>query len=424
MLIPNGPREVPTVSVSMLRSYGVQGFDVGLHEESRGCPRQFKHRYVLRDAPKDRAEVLVYGTVIHAAFEYMEEHSCSPEDALAACWEISLGPDRYAEALTDLREYLERPADIASTAVLASEVKLDALLFESDAGPVYLRGTVDRVEIDTQDGFLLHVRDFKTNRTPPSLEDVRADAQGKAYSWLVLQNLELFGFQPFDPRVKVIFHLDAIKWRELPPVFFNDFDLEAWHAWMVAIIRHIQADEQGLPIINPGCATCPVRDSCPAFKALPQIGSAEVDELKDLLGVDSADKAVLAAALANVQPGDRDALVVWRESANAVRLLLDKAVKEIDGRLKSDAIREGGLTAGGFTLRSEQDWRNTTDAERLHTELGDRRFYGLVSGEISVAALEREVAGDEPSFRARVLDCKQRVLVGTKITREAARRST
>ena len=382
-----------TVSVSQLRTYGAAGFDLDNFEGARGCPRQYKARYVDKTAPRQEADVLNYGTIIHRALELMETEPQTPEDALSKVWKVQMGADWWAEAVEDLRRYLERPASpLSNYAVIATEKHLTAELYvDPDFGPVDFQGYIDAVAVDYHTPNLLHVVDFKTNRQPPSVDDVRADAQGKGYSWLALQNAGqlVHGAAPED--IKVVFHLDAIKWRELPPIHFSAHDLDMWHGWMVAVVRAILRDEEAKPIINPGCAHCPVAASCPAYQALP-------------------DKA---AALLRVKPDDRDELARWAVKVNDMRLLLEKAFKRANEDFSADASQLGEVVAGGQRWAPEVQWANAPDTRQLHRVLGDR-FYDAVT--VTKAGIERATAGD-PTTAEAALECIRREPVGTKIRR-------
>jgi hypothetical protein len=393
MRIPAGPNGLPTVSASQLRTYGAPGFELEEFEASRGCPRQYKARYIDKIVKRSTDDVLLDGGIIHKAFELLEQEPQSPEDALMKAWDIRLGDQWYAEALEDLRRYMDRPSNPRDRYyTLATEKHLTALLYvDEDFGPIYFQGYVDVISVDPDLPSLLHLVDYKTNRTPPSVDDIRKDAQGKAYCWLALQNAD--ELLPGRENVRVVFHLDAIKWSELPPVYFNEADLEAWHSWAVAVVRHILRDEAAEPVINPGCARCPVWDTCPAFLALPD----------------------LATELAAVKPDRRDELAKWWERANAARLLLENAAKATDDRFKVDAAREGEVRAGGYVWAPTVAYRQTPDIRRLHSLVGER-IYDLCSvTKAKLNALAKEL---DPSLAEQVLGCIRDVPSGTKIERK------
>ena len=77
---------------------------------------------------------------------------------------------------------------------------LDALLYiDEDFGPIYLRGKLYWIGVDPETPGVVHVVDWKTNRTPPSDDSVRGDVQLPAYHWLVRENAERFLPQSRDP---------------------------------------------------------------------------------------------------------------------------------------------------------------------------------------------------------------------------------
>jgi hypothetical protein len=383
----------PTVSPNSLRKYGTAGFDLADQEDAQGCPRQWKARYVDRIVDDD-SEVLAYGRIIHRALEIMEEDAIGPEPALERAWAesaLDLSPEYYAESLVDLRNYLARassPLDRYGT--LFTERRLTALLYEDeDFGPTYLQGIVDRGAVDFDDPSLIHLVDFKSNRHPPSVEQVRRAVQPKAYTWLAYQNAaELF---PHTTSPRIVFHLDAIKWRELPPVVFSDDDLEAWHSWTVAIVRKIWRDEDAAPVLNPGCTYCPVKADCPAYQKLPD----------------------LASHLMSVKPADADDLVLWRDRANAARLLLEKEVKAIDKRFVDDAEQFGLVEAGGYRWSRDVRWVDDTNHRELQEILGDDLFYEVVT--VGKRKLEDAVKMLDSTTARRALDCVRRIPDGTTI---------
>lgn len=384
---------LPTVSPSSLRKYGVGGFELDDQEQAQGCPRQWKARYVDKVVDDD-TDQMTYGRIIHRALQLMEERGIGPEEALEIAWSetvLHLTPDYYAESLRDLRNYLDRPSTpLDRYGTLFTERRLWSTLYiDEEFGPTALQGIVDRCAVDFDDPSLIHFVDFKSNRYPPSIEQVRRAVQPKAYTWLGYRNAaDLF---PHTSSPRIVFHLDAIKWKELPPVLFSAADLEAWHAWTVAIVRKIWRDETAEPDINPGCARCPVRDTCPAYQSLPDLG-------RELL---------------SVKPEQADELVRWRDRAAAARSVLDKAIKEIDGRFVADAEQLGMVEAGGYQWVRAAKWETVLDARRLHHLLGDEAFYDLVTA--TKARLEDLARTLDPSTAAQVLDCLRSEPNGTTV---------
>jgi hypothetical protein len=383
----------PTISATQLRTYGAGGFALDEQEETKGCPRQWKAKYVDRvvdDGP--RSYPLQYGSFIHEVFYAMEQDGLSPEEAVEAKFPVDGDPKMIQEALDDLRGYMERgstPSDRFAT--IGVELDLAAELYvDEEYGPIWWRGILDWVGIDPEDPGIVHVVDYKSNRFPPTIEAVRGDVQMKSYAWLIKQNAERLGL---PPNVRVVVHLDAIKWREVV-VWFTDDDIDEWHTWAVAVTRTIVRDEECAPVINPGCSWCPVADTCPAMEALPKIG-------EEMLGA--------------VPDGDWDARMRWRDQANRVRLLLEKRVKAIDEARDEEVHRNGELIANGYRWFLEAAWKTKVDARRLHRVLGDV-FYEIVT--VPKTKVDGLVRGWDAGELAMVDEAFERVAEGVKVAKQ------
>lgn len=394
MKIPDGPNGHPTVSATQLRRYGAGGFRLTQQEEARGCPRQWKAHYIDHVVQEGFSYPLLYGQTFHQVMYLMEEEAIGPEEALDRCFPPQLEPSAYRELLDDLTAYIERgasPMDRFGT--LAVETELTALLYvDEEFGPIYYRGFIDWIGVDLNVPNLIHVVDYKTNRTPPSVDDVRGDVQLKGYDWLVRENIEQFA--PTGNGAKIIQHLDAVKWREIE-VGFDDRDIEDWHGWAIAVVRTILRDETAEPELNPGCAWCPVKDDCPVFLGLPELG-------KDLLdgrppsGSDDVER------------------LAWRDTANAMRLLLEKAVKSVDDEFKTRALATGPVTIGGEEFVVEPEWRDEFDLPVLHRALGDA-FYRVVT--LGKGKLAEEIKDWPPSRLHEIDPGIRRVPIGSKVVR-------
>lgn len=394
MQIPEGPSGNPTVSPNQLRIYGAGGFRLDVGEEQRGCPRQYKARYVEKRVKDDgeRSYALAYGGMFHEILFRMEEDGLNPDEALEQCFPAWMPPEAWVEARDDLTAYLERGASPTDRfATLSVENELDALLYvDEEYGPTHLRGFVDWMGVDLDEPTTLHIVDYKTNRFPPRVDDVRGDVQLKAYHWLAMQHREKYGIR------RVVVHLDAVKWREIE-VAYTEQEIEDWHSWCVAVVRKMWRDTEGKPVANPGCAFCPVREDCPEFIGLPAVGSDLSQGLKGL--------------------EDPERKLQWRDAANKVRLLLEKAVKSIDDEFRQRAEGEGGLVVGDTRWTMETEWSNEFDLIQLHEVLGDR-FYEVVS--TSQSRLETLTKGWPPGQTAAVMACVRRVPTGSKVKKGKA----
>lgn len=412
MMIPKHEQTMPgtgeviqahTVSASQLRTYGAGGFRLTEQEEARGCPRQYKAKYVEHRVAQEFSYPLVYGRTVHEVLWLMEEESIGPEEALDRCFPPELEPEAYREMLDDLTAYFERgasPTDRFGT--IAIEQDLHALLYvDEDFGPVFYRGIVDWIGVDLEVPNLLRVVDYKTNRTPPSVDDVRGDVQLKGYDYLLRQNWERY--MPKGSRPRIAQHLDAIKWREVE-VAFSDEDIEDWHAWASAVVRRMLRDDKAEPVLNPGCAWCPVKDDCPAYLGLPSVGEAIAAQAT---GTDEDP--------AQVPLMDDVQRLAWRDSANAARLLLEKAVKAVDEEFKTRALTLGAVEVGAQEFVRETEWKDEVDMRALHRALGNDVFYRVISaGKTKIKEMTKDW---DPGRTRAVWDAYRRVPVGTTVVR-------
>lgn len=391
MQIPNN-----TLSASQVRMYGSGGFRIEGHEAERGCPRRWKARYV--DGIKEtgpRSYELTYGSFFHDIMFRMEEDGLTPEQAIEAAYDpATMDLEMWKEALADLDNYMARDASPSDRyGVVAVEQDLKALLYvDEDFGEIYYRGFLDVLGIDVNESDVLHVSDYKTNRTPPRFEDIKGDIQLLGYTWLALQLWS--NWLPREPRV--VTHLDVTKFRDVP-IEYTRNEIEQWHSWMVAVARKILRDDTAEPILNPGCGFCHVRDTCPAFNALPSLAETLQQEGTKLS--DPIEK------------------LKWRDKADALRKLLEKGVKAIDEEFNGKAQQHGQLIVGDQVFSRQVKMKYEVNLQALHAKLGDD-FYKAVT--TSKTAVERVAKDLDPSTRDQVMSLIRQEPEGTKIVRSTA----
>lgn len=380
-----------TVSPSMLRVYGAGGLILDEQEEERGCPRQYKAKYVEKRVPEQKSDALKFGSFFHDVLFRMEEDGLTPEEAMNQCFPADMSPEMWQEALDDLKAYLERGSSpMDQYATLGVETDLNALLYvDEDFGPIYLRGIIDHIGIDPDDSNTIHSTDYKSNRRPAKDSDLAGDIQLKAYVYLILKNWKRFAQ---TPNLRVISHLDLVKYRDYE-WRFTPADIEAFRGWAEAVTRAILRDTEALPVLNSGCGWCPVQGDCPLIESLPDT----------------------AETLLAMKPETREEKFAWREKANALRLLLEKRVKKVDAELR-DQVKFGSFVVGGKRFAEESDFTDQIDLRALHEALGDDVFYSIAN--VSKAAIERETKDWAPSALAPVKAAITRVINGTKLTKK------
>lgn len=392
MRIPDGPSGFPTLSPTQLRAYGAGGFRLSEQEEPRGCPRQYHARYVERRVPPQSSYELDHGRFVHQALFLMEDQGLAPDEALVAALPAGVTPEGLAEARADIEAYMERGASpVDRYGTIGVELDLTAPLYvDEQFGPTWVRAIVDWIGVDPDQPNLLHVVDYKTNRRPPSTDDIRGDVQLKIQHFVALEYARSIGL----PNPVIVMHLDAIKWREVE-ISYTQADMEAFRDWAETLARAIWRDEQALPVLNPNCDLCPVNGDCPAYADLPQAAKGLLTGLAGL--------------------ADDEARMRWRDSANAVRLLLQKAVAEIDADFKARGMADGALRVGAVEFLRQQDWADLVDLRSLHQAMADA-FYDVVS--TTQNKVKGRTASWSPADRAAALACFSRAPVGHTVVKQ------
>lgn len=379
-----------TVSASMLRTYGssdVRGDD---HEDDRGCPRRWKAKYIdgLTEEP---SYALTYGSLVHRVLELIADDRYDPTQAVIE----ALGPEHSLEMvdelLNDIETYLARPSSpLDDMAVLGTEIDLrHEILNDPVHGKFEYRAILDWLAVDPEDPSVIHIRDYKSNRSPASIKDLVGDVQMRGQAWLV-RKLARRWTNADNPRI--ISHMDLVKFRDYAYEYSDD-ELDAWETWAQAMIRTILLDDDATPVINSYCASCPVRDSCPALQNAPAKALAIVN-------------ARPAIDLKSVEEGRR-----WRDNANAARLALEKVVKAWDEDFAQLVRKKGPLAVSGLVWSVEPAQGTVADVEAIYQLLGEDIVRVAT---VSKAAVERSSLDE--SLKSQVLSCFKQEYSGTRIT--------
>lgn len=382
-------RERIVFSTSQFRTYGATDTVRLGWEADRGCPSLYKARYVDKVKKAERTSMpLEYGSMFHEVLHKMERYTMGPEEALAKSWRPSLPESMFREAVHDLAKYMERGGPMALHGTLEVELSLEAKLYDDHKfGPVYFMGIVDWLGVDSGSDRILHVVDYKTNRTPPKVDDLAGDVQLKAYAWLVRENYRKW----MKSKPLIVVHLDAVKFHDVS-VRYSDEELDEWQAWAEAVARTILRDDKGLPQLNEGCAWCPIRNDCKVMIDLPKVGQTIAEQEFG----QSADE-----------------MWRWRQQAAQVRKVLDGRMKEVDATLEQAVYEQGGLLEFGDQLwKVDQEWVNTVDVRGLYERIGDALFDLVKPSKTAVERWRKRNAPDD-SFD----DLYGRELSGEKVVK-------
>lgn len=382
-----------TISPSQLRTYGSADVRTVDHEEDKGCPRRWKAKYVDGVKEDEKSYALEYGSMFHRAMERMVANDSDPREAVLD----AIGPDASLEMvdelLADLETYLARPAsETDDMAVMGTELDLKHPLFEDkEHGVIHFRAILDWVGMDPDDPSVIHIKDYKSNRSPVAGKDLVGDVQLRGQAWLV-RKLAKRWTNVTNPRI--IVHLDLVKFRDFQHEYSDD-ELDAWETWAQAMVRTILRDTKALPVLNANCSSCVVRDDCPALLAAPA--------------------AATKLASRNLDPDKLEAGRAWRDQANAARLMLEKAVKAWDERFLTQVDAAGVVTIGSKTYTLEPNYSTTVDVFAMARLLGSD-FPKVAT--VSKSAIDRSSLDESTKSKALALFVSE--VDGRKLTTRKA----
>jgi superfamily I DNA/RNA helicase/RecB family exonuclease len=228
------------------------------------CPRRYalERRLRLGDAGSPYAQ---FGTLVHSAMERAEtdvvgtgETHAKLDDALShlrSVWaeeadfgtpELNAAWLKQAEmAMTRLYESWPSPDGLP----IGLEMKIDSII----DGTTWV-GLIDRLE-RTPGG--LKVVDYKTTKSPPTIEDSKSSIQLAFYAGSVERSLNepVIAAEMWFPRTDA----KKITTRSLDIDRLPDLETE-----MIEITRSIRAEDWE-PRVGDGCKNCGFKKSCPAW---------------------------------------------------------------------------------------------------------------------------------------------------------------
>lgn len=345
-----------TFRQSHAAAYGGGSLELIPGYDDPGCPRFYEAKYVKGQIPGgDTSWQREYGIAVHDAIHRFEGGGMTPEDALKAVWPPGLGLERFSEAVTDMTRLVERLG--TSTHTIAVEEDLTTLLYvDPDYGPVQLGGRVDRIAIDGVNPHVVYFDDYKTDRRPPSYANLDRWYQGYWYGALVRANAGRWIPDDQVDRVEVVGRYEAVKWYGLNRPFTND-QLDLFLAWAESIAFRILRDKKAKPVLNPGCAWCPVRHDCPEWKKLPGLGAGLLERLSKLKLIER---------------------IPFMDEAAEIRKKLEVMEKDVIEALRERVLLSGSFESAGQVYTLDDATRRYADARAVHRIMGDE-FYEAAS---------------------------------------------
>lgn len=392
MKIPTGksgtPAEgKPCLHTSYIRAYGAP-MTLRNQEEPRGCPRQYRKKYVER-ADYEPTEGMLRGRALHEAMYAMEREPLGPEEALKRCG-VEMSIDQFREAVQDLDDYMVVSSPLEQYHTVGVEIPLYMPLYiDEEHGEIWFGGVIDRLGMDRDN--TLHLVDYKGGRAPIYENDLAGDVQLMGYDSLVRYNaMAKWGIA----RPNVISHIDQIKYpNRVLEHRFSTRDLEEWQAWAEMVARRILRDETGDPRINSYCSWCPFRHDCEAFLNLPDRGRA----------------------LLSQEGGTLEERVAWMDEANEVRKLLKRGIDDVKGELEETVEVSGPIEIGDQVWDLTEKRTSEIDLTELYELVGHEMFLNLAK--TSKAEMKRTL--EEP-LRTKALSLWERVPSGLRLTSRKA----
>ena len=374
-----------------LATYGAGAVELEPGVDEPGCPRLYRKRYVEKQVPELRSMELSYGSAVHEALYRMEEETIPAQQALRESWDAGLGEERFHEALTDLRDMIDRGGALTMVHTVAVEQHLHMPLYEDeDFGPIRFGGILDLIGVDStlsEPVPNLLVVDYKSDRSPWSYADARAWRQGKGYGLLLRHNAAKY--MPGIEHVNIIAIVEALKWYALP-VEYSDEMLDEYQEWLISIARTILRDDKGAAKLNRACHYCSVKDDCPAWRQLPGQGTTVLERLKT---VDLATR------------------VGMMTKAKDIVSKLNSQIKEIDAALRDRVDADGSFVVGDVEWFFDDVETTDIDVRLVQKVLGDQMWEiaSVTKGKIE------DLMKEKPELYADLSRCLRKVPGGRKL---------
>ncbi len=271
-------------------------------ETFSNCPLRFKYQYVERvDVPKLESVEAFLGTRVH---ETLEQHyknimmgkMWTRDEYLAYfadIWKRLMPPDLnivnkqyseedyYQQGVRSLADYWDHYHPFDSEKTIALEKRIYMNLDDGDS--YRFQGFVDRIS-KTPDG-VWQIRDYKTKRSLPTIEEAQKDRQ------LALYQLGLQKMWADTERVELIWHY--LLFDEEVKITKERADLEKTRIDTIHVIQQVEnaLENDDFPYRESAlCEWCDYFEICPAKKHLAKVRALPPEEFKREHGVELVDR--------------------------------------------------------------------------------------------------------------------------------------
>jgi len=321
----------------------------------RECPRRFafgmQRHTEAGEHPEATTTANAYGSAIHEAIAFAEEHEATDDQAIQAGFSkyaSYLEPDDLQRMKDDMLTY--RARDYTGVRTVAVEKEVRVPLFVHNGTQIYFRAKLDRVyqRLDNPSVFV-HV-DYKSSRHPMTDADVHSDVQMWAYNWLIHE---------FWPECSTLVQVyDQLRFGAVPTRKSAEQRSQI-KGWLIAEITAILDTEDMEPKINDWCGWCPIAESCPAVKRASDWTAAKIQALDPIQDAPSLEP-----------------YVELMEEVGQARKLLERYENSVRDVLKM--LPDARRAELGYELRERRSTFWPPEALRAAHELLGDDFYGLV----------------------------------------------
>lgn len=348
--------------------------------EYRDCPRRFAfgmRRHTGAAGPEATSPSNAYGSAVHDALAYAEEHDCSDEEAIQHAfdrWAKWLEPEDLERLTTDLATYREREPTGVRCVAVEREVRIP--LFEHNGEMIYLRGKLDRLyqRLDNEAVFV-HV-DYKSSRWPRTEAEVHEDIQLWAYNLLIHEEW---------PECETLVQLYDQLSHGVIPTRKTDEQREQIKQWLVHQITAILNDEELTPTLNDWCAWCPIMESCPVIEDLSDFALSKITAL-------APTETAGRKKVMKLDPSNFEVYVAELDKVGQAQKVLKRYDETVKGALKLMPTSQRAELGYEVRERGADVW--TPEALRAaHDVLGDDDFYRAVG--MSKTALEKALGKED-----------------------------
>ncbi len=270
-------------------------------ETFENCALKFKFQYIDKVDIERRTSVeALLGVIVHETLEELYHNKLmgkmwtkekflkyfanawakeKTDDIFIVNKQYSLD-DYYRQGVKALDDYWNHfhPFDTEKTIALEQRIEL----YLDDAKQYKLQGYIDRIS-KTEDG-VWQIRDYKTKRSLPTLQEAHLDRQ------LALYQIGLQNMWDGTEKVELIWHY--LLFDEEIKSTREKSDLERLKIEIIHLIQEVEKaiDENNFPYRESRlCDWCDYFDICPAKKHLAQVRKLEPREFKQDEGVQLVD---------------------------------------------------------------------------------------------------------------------------------------